>query len=121
MHVYITNFDVDFISTNDDLAENALKMANQARTDFSLSIYRKNKALQKCIKSKWISKAFSRSFFFIIGGSTFFFTFAFFNFSVIQIMWFFFYLELRIFGFSNCFFKRKRKTNVLRVTKTDTK
>lgn len=64
MHLYITNFDVDFISANDDLAENALKMANQARTDFSLSIYRKNKALQKFIKSKWISKAFSRSFFF---------------------------------------------------------
>lgn len=102
--MYIANFDVDFISTNDDLAENALKMANQAHTDFSLSIYRKNKALQKCMKSKWISKAFSQSFFFALLLVQLFFTFAFFNFSAIQIMWLFFYRELRIFGFSNCLF-----------------
>lgn len=71
--MYIANFDVDFISNNDDLAENALKMANQAHTDFSLSIYRENKALQKCMKSKWISKAFSQSLFFcFITGSNFF-------------------------------------------------
>lgn len=120
--MYIANFDVDFISTNDDLAENALKMANQAHTDFSLSIYRENKTLQKCMKSKWISKAFSQSFFFALLVQLFF-TFAFFNFSAIQIMWLFFLSRVTNFRIFKLFFfsMRKRKTNVLRVTKTDTK
>lgn len=64
-------FDVDFISTNDDLAEYAHEMANQARTDFLIffpSYKHISKALQKCMKSNLAFKAFHSIFLLLLVG-----------------------------------------------------
>lgn len=105
-------FDVDFISTNDDLAEYAHEMANQARTDFLIffpSYKHISKALQKCMKSNLAFKAFHSIFLLLLVGFFSHYSLS----SIIHSMWSVL-SRLRIFGFSK-FYLANSKTKPVKI------